>query len=89
MMPIADASATGAALLGLRALGSVPPGTLPAVPAGPVYSPGPDRPFYARHHRAFDALRAQMREQEAALGRGTAAGADAIATGGPATSPIA
>jgi gluconokinase len=91
----ADASATGAALLGLRALGNVPPGTLPAVPAGPVYSPGPDRPFYARHHRAFDALRAQMREQEAALdaldalGRGTAAGADAIAPGGPATSPIA
>ncbi|HXQ95592.1 MAG TPA: gluconokinase [Candidatus Acidoferrales bacterium] len=71
----ADASATGAALLGLRALGGSPAlGEMPAGQTGPVYAPGADRAFYVRHHRAFDALRARMRDQEAVL--------DAVARGG-------
>lgn len=64
----ADASATGAALLGLRALDRLPPDVAgAATETGRVYSPGPDRPFYARHHEAFDALRDVMRTQADAL----------------------
>ena len=69
VMPVeaADASAVGAALLGLRALDRLPAtGVAPAEP-GTIRAPGTDRPFYARHHRAFDALREQMRFQQAAL----------------------
>ena len=73
----ADASATGAALLGFRALDRLPANlAAAAVPTGRVYRPGADRAFYARHHRAFDALRDVMRTQEAALAASTRFGAN-------------
>jgi sugar (pentulose or hexulose) kinase len=71
-LDVSDASATGAALLGLRALDRLPPSLAgAALPTGPVYSPGADRAFYVRHHEAFDALRAVMRTQEDALATAT------------------
>jgi gluconokinase len=63
---VAHASAAGAALLGLRALGQKVTVAAGAT-SGSTYSPGPDRPFYVRQHRAYDALRALMRAQAAAL----------------------
>lgn len=76
----ADASATGAALLGLRALDRLPAGTgAPPVQPGRIHTPGPDRPVYERQHRAFDALREQMRLQQAAL---RAVAADGVADSG-------
>jgi sugar (pentulose or hexulose) kinase len=80
-LDLTDASATGAALLGFRALDRLPPGLAgAAVPSGPVYSPGADRAFYVRHHEAFDALRAVMRTQEGALATATRATPDSAAS---------
>lgn len=71
-LDLADSSALGAALLGLRALDRLPPGLADETArTGPIYTPGADRAFYVRHHLAFDALRAVMRTQEAALARVT------------------
>jgi gluconokinase len=64
-----DSSATGAALVGLRALGLPAPADAGLVPPGQVYAPGTDHAFYVGHHRAYDALRHVMRAQEQALGR--------------------
>ena len=64
-----DSSATGAALVGLQALGLPSPAGAGLVPPGPVYAPGADHAFYVGHHRAYDALRDTMRAQEQALGR--------------------
>ncbi len=62
-----DASATGAALVGLQALGLPSPVGAGLVAPGPVYTPGTDHAFYVGHHRAYDALRQAMRAQEQAL----------------------
>jgi sugar (pentulose or hexulose) kinase len=67
-----DSSATGAALVGLRALGLPSPAEAGLVPPGPVYTPGSDHAFYVGHHRAYDALRGAMRVQEQALGSAAA-----------------
>ncbi len=64
-----DSSATGAALVGLQALGLPFPADAGLVPPGPVYAPGADHAFYVGHHRAYDALRDTMRAQEQALGQ--------------------
>jgi gluconokinase len=68
---VADASAIGAALLGFRALGHSPAGGGAAhATAGATYNPGPERAFYDVHRRDYDALRALMRQQAAALETG-------------------
>lgn len=63
-LEVADTSATGAALLGLRALGlaSADPQRVAAtVESGPVYTPDPRRhQFYKQHHREYRALRRGM-----------------------------
>lgn len=69
-LDVHDASATGAALAGLRAMDRlhIAPGDAAVVP-GTTYVPGANRELYARQHRAFQALRACMRLQERALAR--------------------
>jgi len=92
-LDVADASAIGAALLGLRALDRLPPDLEgarlagAAGPKGPVYSPGADRAFYLRHHEAFDALRAVMRTQEDALATVIRATSDAAAAAAAVSTP--
>jgi gluconokinase len=63
-LEVADTSATGAALLGMYALGLI--GTDPlhlacTVDPGPIYTPDPRRhQFYKQHHREYRALRRGM-----------------------------
>ncbi len=61
-LEVADTSATGAALLGMRALGQIGPDQVAAtVEAGPVYTPDRRRhEFYKQHHREYRALRRGM-----------------------------
>jgi gluconokinase len=63
-LEVADTSATGAALLGMHALGLVgadPLRLVATVEAGPVYTPDPRRhDFYKQHHREYRALRRGM-----------------------------
>jgi gluconokinase len=61
-LEVADTSATGAALLGLHALGLIGADQLArAVDPGPVYTPDPAcHEFYRRHHRAYGILRQGM-----------------------------
>jgi gluconokinase len=67
-LDVADASATGAAFLGMLATGRLSQARIgAAVPPGPVYEPGPDHLFYITQHRAFQALRQGLWAQEAAL----------------------
>lgn len=67
----ADASAVGAALLGLRALDCITdPELTSTIQPGPLYSPDPARhTFYARQRREFHILRHGMSEQGEALAR--------------------
>lgn len=61
-LEVADTSATGAALLGMSALGQVGAEQLAAtVEPGPVYTPDRRRHvFYKQHHREYRALRRGM-----------------------------
>lgn len=61
-LEVADTSATGAALLGMSALGQVGAEQLAAtVDAGPIYTPDRRRhAFYKQHHREYRALRRGM-----------------------------
>ncbi|MCU0507225.1 MAG: gluconokinase [Anaerolineae bacterium] len=74
-LDVADTSATGAALLGMNALGLIganpeqSSGQIAATVApGPVYSPDPERhQFYNQHHREHKALRRGMAAMGEAL----------------------
>ncbi len=61
-LEVADTSATGAALLGLHALGLIGADQMArTVEPGPVYTPDPRRhEFYMQHHREYRALRRGM-----------------------------
>lgn len=61
-LEVADASATGAALLGMHALGLISADQMAAtVESGPVYTPDARRhQFYKQHHREYRALRRGM-----------------------------
>ena len=61
-LEVADASATGAALLGMYALGQVDAGQMAVtMEPGPIYTPDPRRQqFYKQHHREYRALRRGM-----------------------------
>jgi gluconokinase len=63
-LDVADTSATGAALLGMVALGQIgadPLRVAPTVEPGPIYTPDPRRhEFYKQHHREYRALRRGM-----------------------------
>jgi sugar (pentulose or hexulose) kinase len=63
-LEVADTSATGAALLGMHALGLINPDEQALgrkVDAGSIYSPDPNRhKFYKQHHREYRALRRGM-----------------------------
>jgi len=61
-LEVADTSATGAALLGMHALGLIGADKMSAsVDPGPVYAPDPKRhEFYKQHHREYRALRRGM-----------------------------
>ncbi len=61
-LEVADTSATGAALLGMYALGLISADEIAAtVEAGPVYAPNLNRhQFYKQHHREYRALRRGM-----------------------------
>ncbi len=61
-LEVADTSATGAALLGMYALGQISADEIAAtVEAGPVYTPNLNRhQFYKQHHREYRALRRGM-----------------------------
>ena len=72
----ADSSATGAALVGLRALGRpVPVDAGASAQAGVLHAPSADHAFYVDHHRAFDALRDLMGAQARVLAQHVPAGA--------------
>jgi gluconokinase len=75
----ADASAIGAALVGLRALGRPSPVDAGAsAQVGVLHAPSADHAFYVDHHRAFDALRDLMRTQERVLAQHVPAGAPSV-----------
>jgi gluconokinase len=61
-LDVADTSATGAALLGMYALGLIGAEQMArTVEPGPIYAPDPARhQFYKQHHREFRALRRGM-----------------------------
>ena len=60
-LEVADTSATGAALLGMHALGLIPADSMFPAEPGPVYAPDPKRhQFYKQHHREYRALRRGM-----------------------------
>ena len=61
-LDVADTSATGAALLGMYALGLIGAEQIArTVEPGPIYTPDPQRhTFYTQHHREFKALRRGM-----------------------------
>lgn len=61
-LDVADTSATGAALLGMHALGLIRADQIArTVEPGPIYSPDPARhEFYQQHHREYRALRRGM-----------------------------
>lgn len=60
-LEVADTSATGAALLGMRALGADLQGLAVTAETGPVYTPDRQRhEFYKQHHREYRALRRGM-----------------------------
>ncbi len=68
-LEVADTSATGAALLGMHALGLIGAGQIAAtVEPGPVYSPDARcYQFYRQHHREYRALRRGMTAMGEAL----------------------
>ena len=75
-LAVTDASATGAALVGLRALGRpVPVDAGASAQAGVLHAPSADHAFYVDHHRAFDALRDLMGAQARVLAQHVPAGA--------------
>ncbi len=61
-LEVADTSASGAALLGMHALGLIRADQMArTVEPGPIYTPDPERhTFYQQHHREFKALRRGM-----------------------------
>lgn len=61
-LDVADTSATGAALLGMHALGLIHADQMArTVEPGPIYAPDPERhAFYQQHHREYKALRRGM-----------------------------
>jgi gluconokinase len=62
VLDVADASAIGAGLLGMYALGLIQADEIPGrVEPGPVYAPDSERhAFYRQHHREYKALRRGM-----------------------------
>ena len=78
-LDVTDASATGAALVGLRALGRpVPVDAGASAQAGVLHAPSADHAFYVDHHRAFDALRDLMGAQARVLAQHVPAGAPSV-----------